>query len=343
MEFPHLYLELTSRCNLSCKHCCVGDGPIGELPHVENLLDEFSEKGGEYITLSGGEPLLREDWLQIAGRSAELGMETTLFTNGILIEKCLRDILDSETKIVVSLDGVEESVNDRLRGAKSHAKIMRGIRLLIDEGKGGDIALSITPTSLNTDQMEKMAELSVANGLRQLHVSFLEERGRARADRGLSLSETEKVDLMKTLYRLSVEHEGSLILELTHGRDLLYDPMNYGKKMLDNPLGKTLKFTASGRVFANPFVDGGLFLIGRYPEQDLEDILGCPRIPLLSEAIRERPEKIEECRDCFFKPLCLAGDYTLGYNRHGTLWVPDDHCQANQAIFEMVFRKQVSE
>lgn len=341
MEFPHLYLEVTSRCNLSCNYCCVGNSQIVDLSSVEDLLESFSQKGGKYITLSGGEPLLREDWCQIAEHSVELGMATTLFTNGILIERNLRDILDSDLKIVISLDGIDESVNDRLRGKKSYSKIMRGIQLLIDERKEDDIALSFTPTSMNMEQIEKLAEFSVLKGIKQLHVSFLEERGNAKISRDLELSALEKVVFMKTLYELSTKHEDSLILELSHGKDLLYDTLSFGKNILNSPLGKTLKFTAKGYVYTSPFVDGELFLIGRYPAQDLDDILGSPKIPKLSEIIRKRPQKIEECQNCIFNPVCCAGVYTLAYNKYGTIWVPDEYCQANQAIFEIVFRDQV--
>jgi radical SAM protein with 4Fe4S-binding SPASM domain len=341
MEFPHLYIEVTSRCNLSCNYCFIGNSKIVDLPSVENLLESFYQKGGKYITLSGGEPLLREDWFQIAKLSMELGITTTLFTNGILIKRNLANILDSNLKIVVSLDGIDESVNNSLRGIKSYSKIMRGIQLLIDEGKEEDMALSFTPTSINILQIEKIVEFSVLKGIKQLHISFLEERGNAKINKYLELSELEKITFMKKLYELSKKYEESLILEPSQRKDLIYDSLNFGKNILNFPLGKTLKFTAEGYVHTNPFVDGTLFLIGRYPQQDLDQILDSPKIQKLSDMIKKRPQKIEKCQNCIFNPVCCAGIYTLTYNKYGTIWVPDVYCQANQAIFETVFKDKV--
>ncbi|MBU7044772.1 MAG: radical SAM protein [Theionarchaea archaeon] len=340
MVFTHLYIELTSACNLNCPLCCVGTTPPAKLEGVDALLEKFSQTGGQYVTLSGGEPLLREDWVYIAEISTDLGMITTLFTNGTLIKQNMTSLTDCDLLIAISLDAVDKSINDLLRGP-SYSRVMEAINLLVDAGKEKEMALSYTPSAVNCDQLEPVAEFAISKGIEHLHVSLMEFRGRAQQENIYELSEQQKINLMKTLYSLAREHEGVLFFELSEGTDLLYDPWHFGSHILENPLGKTLKITAQGAVYTSTFVEGDLFLLGRYPQQSLEELIHAPKIQLLSEQLRKRPHTIPQCARCIFNPVCCSGVYTLAYNRHGTIWVPDEFCAGNQAIFEEVLLSQV--
>lgn len=338
--FTHLYLELTSACNLSCRHCCVGDSPVRELQKVEELLEAFSLKG-KYITLSGGEPLLRKDWVTIAHLCRELGFTTTVFTNGTLVESSLSPLCDLRVNVALSLDGIDKQKHEYLRG-KSYQKVMRAIDLLVDAGREKEIALSYTPTPVNLDQIGPIAAFAVSKGIEHLHVSLLEVRGRAESTEDLQLSHEQRVYLFKTLYHVARAYEGILTLELSEGTDLLYDTWNFGKNIMENPLGKTLKFTAEGKVYTSTFVEGDLFFLGEYPEQSLDELLHSPKIAELTSDIRKRPEVIPECNTCIFNPVCCAGVYTLAYDAYGTIWAPDYYCKGNQAIFEDVILARVN-
>lgn len=321
--------------------CCVGDVPLNELKHVDNLLREFSKVGGKFITLSGGEPLLRKDWVHLAELSSELGMITTLFTNGTLIKKNLDSLLDLNLLIAVSLDALDKSINDLMRG-NSYEKVREAIDLLVDGGREKEIALSYTPTAINLHQLTLLTEFAVSKGIEHFHVSLMEIRGRAQGASTYELSEQHKVLLMKTLYSLAGTHEGVLQIEVSEGTDLLYDPWHFGPHILENPLGKTLKITAWGNVYTSTFVEGDYFFLGSYPETSLTDLIHSPKIEILSRNIRKRPQTIPRCTECIFNPVCCSGVYTLAYNRHNTIWVPDEFCVGNQAIFEEVFLSRVN-
>ncbi|MBU7018292.1 MAG: radical SAM protein [Theionarchaea archaeon] len=340
--FTHLYLEITSACNLSCRHCCIGDNPFNELQKIDVLLKTFSEENGLYVTLSGGEPLLRKDWAEIANLSNELGFTTTIFTNGIRVEKEISSLTKLDVKVAISIDGLDKSIHEYLRG-KSYEKVMNAINLLVDAGREKEIALSVTPTPVNLHQLELLAAFAVSKGIEHLHVSLLEVRGRAKPREDLLLTDDEKAYLMKTLYTIARTHEGVLSLELSEGTDLLYDTLNFGKNIMENPLGKTLKFTAEGKVYTSTFVEGDFFFLGEYPHQSLSQILRSPKIEEIATHIRKRPDVIPECNQCIFAPVCCAGVYTLAYDASGSIWVPDYYCKANQAIFEEVILSKVKQ
>ena len=212
MLFPHLYLEITSKCNLSCNHCCIGKKEYTELTSIKNLLKEFSQKGGKYITISGGEPLLREDWYRISKLSVDLGIKTTLFTNGTLIEKNLDLIMDLSLNIAISIDGITEYMNDIHRGSKSYLKTMKGINILLNNGLKNNLTISFTPTSKNLGEIKGLVDFCLFHRIKHFHISFLEYRGNVRINKDLQLSIQEKIELMKELFSYSRNYKDHLII-----------------------------------------------------------------------------------------------------------------------------------
>ncbi|MEE9523617.1 MAG: radical SAM protein, partial [Thermodesulfovibrionales bacterium] len=87
-------LELTYRCNNRCVHCyCnlpTGDKIAREselsLEEIEKIFDELKEMGCLWLLITGGEPLLRDDFSQVYLAAKSRGFLVTVFTNGILVD-----------------------------------------------------------------------------------------------------------------------------------------------------------------------------------------------------------------------------------------------------------------
>lgn len=82
--------EVTHRCNLSCQHCYLTGGHSGEeLTYKElcRIFDEIYREGCLWLCLTGGEPLLRGDFLDIYSYAHKKGFIITLFTNATLFNK----------------------------------------------------------------------------------------------------------------------------------------------------------------------------------------------------------------------------------------------------------------
>jgi radical SAM protein with 4Fe4S-binding SPASM domain len=86
-------LELTFRCNLACIHCYVNlpaadrDARARELTTDEwcRVIDQCADAGVLYLTLTGGEPLLRPDFCEIYEHAHQKGMVLTVYTNATLV------------------------------------------------------------------------------------------------------------------------------------------------------------------------------------------------------------------------------------------------------------------
>ncbi len=126
---------ITDRCNFSCSSCERWRRGSAELDTEEALsvIDQLARLGTLSISLSGGEPLLREDLGELVGRARCLGMTVVVTTNGSLVSGRLHD-LAGVRMVKLSLDGDRE-VHDRLRGDGSFDLVLKAARALRAAGR----------------------------------------------------------------------------------------------------------------------------------------------------------------------------------------------------------------
>ena len=142
----NVHLELTYRCNEDCVHCyCVVEkGKEREVMKREltyeeiiKVLDDLADMGGFYLTLSGGEVMVRRDFFEIAEYAKKKGFVSRIYTNGIGLNeeriKRLAQIGPLTVELSIFSDKAEE--HDRItRMPGSFARLMRNIQLLKQYG-----------------------------------------------------------------------------------------------------------------------------------------------------------------------------------------------------------------
>ncbi|MBI5848189.1 MAG: radical SAM protein [Nitrospirae bacterium] len=135
-------LDLTHRCNLRCLHCYTGDRsgdmPIAEMDtgRILSLLDEICDAGCLYLLLTGGEPLLREDFPEIYRYAKEKGFLITVFTNGTLITDKIGTLFEElpPRTVEISLYGATAPTYEKITGVKgSYRQCLSGIRKLLEQ------------------------------------------------------------------------------------------------------------------------------------------------------------------------------------------------------------------
>jgi radical SAM protein with 4Fe4S-binding SPASM domain len=138
-------------------------------------------KPAPILILSGGEPLMRPDVLELAGLARDLGVPAVLSTNGTLLDRevCGRIKASGIRRLSMSLDGHDEESHDGFRGSPgAFASLVSAAALLNSEGIPFQINSTVTPG--NISRTEDM--LAVARGLGAVgfHVFLLVPVGRAR-------------------------------------------------------------------------------------------------------------------------------------------------------------------
>ena len=150
-------IELTRRCNLKCPYCyAVSDSSKKELTYKQicHILDEIAKAGCFWLTITGGEPLLRQDFLSIYTYARKKGLIIVILTNGTLITPRIADYFVKYPPYLVeiTLNGITQKTYETISGVPgSFQRCLQGIHLLIK--RNIQLKLKTTVTTLNVNQL----------------------------------------------------------------------------------------------------------------------------------------------------------------------------------------------
>lgn len=153
--------KLTYNCNLQCKMCPFWKRPTldSSIDQEKAILKQVYNSGACAIAFEGGEPLLRNDLVEILAFSRSLPLHTSLVTNGTLLESRIDEISPYINGVVyVSLDGLEKT-HDAVRGVSGcFGKAVRGI---IASRAKVSVTINTTIMAENIHEIEDLVKLAV--------------------------------------------------------------------------------------------------------------------------------------------------------------------------------------
>lgn len=295
-----IQIELTTRCNLRCNYCYRKSGanePEGRLgtDKLLKILCVLSDNGLHSVELTGGEPLLHPEFVQIVNFCGKRFSLIGLLTNGTLITESLLDkLLPFQDKMVVSvsLDSHVPTVHDSRRGRKgAFDQTINGIRLL---SKGGFLTrVSMSVDQYNWKYIESTLVLARRLGATMFTYSPILPFGRAKHSFGFWAYDAEEV--LQTEKQLAEKYKGFLqflpedtILEI-------HQPGGCG--------GGHRVYAMDPRGLIRPCVtfDENQAIFGSLAEQDPADVFG--RELSAAFAMIEPPHP-DVCRTCKFVLFC---------------------------------------
>ena len=165
----HAVLELTYRCNLRCRHCYIDIPATDELTLLEwqEIIDQLKAAGTIYLLMTGGEIMLRPDFLDIAVYARRHGLIPGFITNGTLITPDLaRDIAALKPfSIAISIYGASPATHDAITMVPgSYERTLNGIRLLVNLGM--PVLVQTIAMKTNLAELSRIKELVEALGAR---------------------------------------------------------------------------------------------------------------------------------------------------------------------------------
>jgi len=211
---PRLQLvawEITRSCNLFCAHCRASaayDRYEDELSTEEcfRLIDEILEVSKPIIILSGGEPLIHPDVLEIAKYAVTRGLRVVMGSNGTLITEetavKLKDVPIS--RLGISLDFPVAKLQDDFRG-KTGAFEAAMAGMANAHQAGIEVQVNSTITKLNVSYLDELLSLALKVGAIAFHPFLLVPTGRGKGLESVELSPEEYEKTLNWIYDKQVE------------------------------------------------------------------------------------------------------------------------------------------
>ncbi|MFH0832608.1 MAG: radical SAM protein [Candidatus Aenigmatarchaeota archaeon] len=178
--YPRMYkpsrilIDLTYDCNLRCRNCDIWKLKkiLKNIDHTELSAEElkglilYFKKwlGTSFITLSGGEPMLRKDIFELINCASGTGI-TNLITNGTLLDRDDFEILNTNLDMLtISLDGITPKTHDYLRGKKgTYNKIMSNIEQISEISHNKKIKIATVLMGYNSCEIVDLIKWAKSN------------------------------------------------------------------------------------------------------------------------------------------------------------------------------------
>jgi MoaA/NifB/PqqE/SkfB family radical SAM enzyme len=173
-QLPVLVLHAHSSCNCRCVMCDIWktkDSHAFQSADLQPQLESIRQLGVRWVVLSGGEPLLNNEWPQLCSLLRREGIRLTLLTTGLLLARHAAQVAELFDDIIVSLDGPEQ-IHDAIRRVdKAFALLQRGVDAVRKQRSSLKITARATIQKANHAHLRET--LAAAKQLNLNGVSFL--------------------------------------------------------------------------------------------------------------------------------------------------------------------------
>ncbi|WP_094604015.1 Putative mycofactocin radical SAM maturase MftC [Sporomusa silvacetica DSM 10669] len=346
---PVVVWNSTRTCNLKCRHCYMDSDSKkyqGELTtnEAKQFIDDLAEFRVPVLLFSGGEPLIRTDFFELAAYAAAKGIRPTLSTNGTLITpEVARKIKEIGVGYVgISLDGLRE-VNDKFRGKEgAFQAAMQGIQNCVAAGQR--VGLRFTINHHNLQELNNIFDFIETEKIDRVCFYHLVYSGRGNLMMGEDITNAESRQAMDIIIHRTRDFEErgltKEILTVDNHCDGVY---LYLKALDENNLALAERIKAlislnggnrSGIAFAevdpSGFVHPDQFTqhhtFGNVRERKFGEIWTDLTNPILSGLKDRKPLLKGRCGACQYLAICNGNFRTRAEAMTGDFWEADPAC-----------------
>ena len=343
--------NLTYRCNLACEHCYLDAGgtPLvgtanfadrSELGTEEcfKVIDEIAAFAPECVTiLTGGEPLLRRDILEIVRRAAERGLWVVVGTNGVRIsENVAGRLAEAGARgLSLSLDALDPERHDHFRKVRgAWQNTVEGAAIL--NRTGLPFIVQTTAGSHNLGELDAIADFAHERlAAKVWNLYFLVPTGRGQFVSDITPAQYD--DVLASLYRIQRKYDRRMLVNAKCAP-------HYIKTVLENGDADARIRIYSGGAGGCP---AGTHYMGIRPNGD---VTPCPYLPVfagnirktsltdlwtsseLFTGIRARTALGGRCGDCEMNGHC-GGCRARAYGMTGDVMAEDPLCTHTPGTF----------
>ncbi|MCW4048114.1 MAG: radical SAM protein [Candidatus Bathyarchaeota archaeon] len=349
---PVIFWNITNKCNLTCSHCYINASPDAERPNelstdeCKAFIDDVGKVGVPLLLFTGGEPLVRPDFWELAAYAKGKGLRTVISTNGTLItEEVAQRLKDTGIQYVgVSLDGFDPKTHDHIRGQSgAFQRAIEGLKNCVEIGlKSG---IRVTAHKSNYKEVPDIIDMAIELGVPRFCLYWLVPSGRGiEGYLENQLTEAQVKETLDVLYYKANEVDPDVIEILTvdapqDGVYLLNRMKEENHPEYENAY-KLLEMTGDscsagdrvanvdpvGNVYPCQFSQQPDYCVGNIRETLFSEMWNDPSNEVLNKFRAKKNNLKGICGVCPNKELCGGGCRIRGLNQHNDIWAEDSFC-----------------
>jgi len=335
--------NITRLCNLKCQHCYLPAGfvdmnefPDGYYRDAElsqsqcfRVIDEIAEINPNILLiLTGGEPLLRPDILEISDYAARTGFLVVMGTNGIMLnEQTVQKMQEHGISGAgISLDSVNPVNHDKFRGLEGAWEgLMRGIENL--KRANLDFLVQTSVMRWNYDEIPQIVELASQLGAKVLNLYFLVKTGRGKTVMDITPAQYEK--MLSTLFELQAKYANKMLISAKcapHYKRVIYEQKSDSPFLQTYPSGTCpcgiyyCRITPEGDLTPCPYMPVS---VGSLKEESFVKLWNRSKV---FQELRNRTLLEGKCGACEFRDVC-GGCRARAYAENGNYLAEDPSCE----------------
>jgi len=339
-KLESLYLYVTSYCNLHCGHCWVTpktsasgarpkDAPISIF---KEAIKQALPLGLKMIKISGGEPLIRNDILELLEYTSNLRLFTHLETNGICVDKTMADTLKRLKigNVSISLDADTPGLHDTLRGKTgAFEKTILAIKMLKERGLPVEIVMSVY--AANAKNIPGAVSRAADLGVNCFKINCLAPIGRGKMihKKGQALSVPDWLKLNKKVRGLQKKFPFPVYLDIPMAFKTL-DEIRYNVNpcCIESVIGVlpdgNLSVCGIGTHFKS-------LRFGSIGETSIREVWNNSRF--LAYIRKSIPHKLKGvCGNCIYKSYCMGKCRADAYCQTGDILAPYPFCEEAEKL-----------
>lgn len=303
--------ELTGRCNFNCKMCYVHNSDCKKMKESElpaewwiSLGREAVDAGMMFLLITGGEPLIRDDFAEIYTALAKMGCVISLNTNGYLINDRIKELFrkNPPNRVNVSLYGADDISYERFTGVKGFTKVVENVSSLREMGIDVRFNCSITPD--NREDMENIFNVCKKLGFHVKTTSYMFPQIRLNGAHGENTNRLSAEDAAECRVGWSkLQYPSEEFKARADGMKKTIDEI-LGKKNSDNPPEGVLCRAGSTSFWVNK--EGGMSPCGMMDKTFNINEIGFNEAWRLSKEFTRGIRLPKECANCAYHHLCNA-------------------------------------
>ena len=333
--------EITMGCNMRCGHC--GSSCEERLPdelttdEALSLIDQIADLGLRWITLSGGEPLIREDLPQLVQKLVSRSVAVNIITNGWLIDSKMAQLLKTSgvSTVAISIDGNEE-IHDSIRKKGSFSRICEAAAHL--KSAGVTIGAVTTISNNNINALPELHSILSSLGVASWQVQLGQPMGNFKERPEWVISPEQVPGVIDFCYKASLEgalkifpadcigyytEKETMVRQIAGGAATVWNGCNAGIR--------SFGILHNGDILGCTSIRERSFVEGSIRNQPLSHIWSNPEgFPWRRKISKEQLEG--DCAICTYGSKCLGGCPNTRLTMNGDIYSENRYCAYNMTV-----------